>query len=102
MPTEKTMTGNSDMVSHPDHYSTNDYECIDEMVIVFGYKKTFSFCVLNAWKYRYRFATKGGKDDLEKANRYVEYANRLRRLYGYDWVSSKLSDDDASEFHKEY
>ena len=41
-----------DMVQQLDHYRHGKYEVIDEMLIVFGPKKTFDFCILNSCMYR--------------------------------------------------
>jgi hypothetical protein len=59
-------------VNHPKHYGREGaLECIDEMVLVFGVEATMHFCLLNAWKYRYRAAEKGGMEDLEKSDWYM-------------------------------
>ena len=78
-----------EMVDHPAHYNRNgSMECIEEMVVVFGYKRTMDFCLLNVWKYRYRTADKGGVKDMEKSDwymrMYVELDKRMRRgdMYG--------------------
>ena len=41
-------------IKSPDHYKTGKFECIDEMLLVFGKEAVLNFCLLNAWKYRYR------------------------------------------------
>lgn len=59
-------------VNHPKHYSREGaMECIDEMVLVFGAEATMHFCLLNAWKYRYRAAEKNGEEDLRKSDWYM-------------------------------
>ena len=52
-------------------------ECIEEMVLLFGIEETKSFCKLNAWKYRYRAADKGGEEDMKKSDRYVQIYKEL-------------------------
>lgn len=65
-------TNNTETVNHPKHYGRDGaMECIDEMVLVFGAEATCSFCLLNAWKYRYRAADKGGEEDLKKSDWYM-------------------------------
>lgn len=47
-------TTKADPVKEPNHYKTHDMECIDEMLLLFGRTAVKSFCLCNAWKYRYR------------------------------------------------
>ena len=67
-----------DNVNHPNHYNTNKYECIDEMVAVFGVEDVKAFCKCNAWKYRYRSDAKNGEEDLKKADWYLEKLMELK------------------------
>lgn len=63
---------NKEAVNHPKHYGREGaIECIDEMVLVFGVGAVRNFCLLNAWKYRYRAADKGGEEDLRKSDWYM-------------------------------
>lgn len=65
-------------VDHPKHYNRPDaMECIDEMVLVFGKKAVASFCVCNAWKYRYRAADKGCAEDISKSDWYMRKYKEL-------------------------
>jgi len=67
-------------VNHPNHYNRDGaMECIDEMMIVFGREAVKHFCLLNAWKYRYRAADKNGIEDLKKSDWYI---NKYKEL-GY-------------------
>lgn len=67
-----------DAVNHPNHYNRDGaMECIEEMVLLFGIEETKSFCKLNAWKYRYRAADKGGEEDMKKSDRYVQIYKEL-------------------------
>ena len=69
-----------EVVNHPDHYTRDGaMECIDEMLLVFGVEATKTFCLLNAWKYRYRAADKNGAEDLKKSDWYM---NLYRDLSG--------------------
>lgn len=83
---------NEDVVNEPSHYKHGRYEVIDEMLIVFGPQKTYDFCVLNAWKYRARAPFKGNaKQDMEKADRYLEMAKEIADAYSFishpsDWA----------------
>lgn len=64
--------------TNPSHYKTNLYECIDEMKLVFGIDALMDFCKLNAWKYRYRHDNKNKKEDLAKADWYINKLNELQ------------------------
>lgn len=71
-----------DLINNPSHYNVSGIECIDEMILAFGYEATKAFCVCNAWKYRYRAGHKDGSSravDLEKASRYMKYARVIEK-----------------------
>lgn len=58
-------------VNHPKHYNVEGRkECIDEMLDIFGVEQVKAFCLLNAYKYRYRHELKNGQEDIDKANWY--------------------------------
>ena len=60
-------------IEHPSHYNREGaLECIDEMELVFGKEAVKHFCLLNAWKYRYRAADKNGIEDLKKSDWYLK------------------------------
>jgi hypothetical protein len=60
-------------VNHPNHYNRPDaMECIDEMILIFGEEAVMNFCLLNAWKYRYRAADKNGFEDIAKSDWYIK------------------------------
>lgn len=65
------MVKEKDAVNHPEHYESGLYECIDEMIAVFGMSVVANFCLCNVWKYRYRALLKGGKEDMEKSDWYM-------------------------------
>ena len=68
----------SDVVNHPKHYAREGaIECIDEMILVFGEEAVEAFCLLNAWKYRYRAASKNGEEDLKKSDWYMKKYKEL-------------------------
>lgn len=71
-------------VDHPSHYNRTDaMECIDEMILVFGKQATMNFCLLNAWKYRYRSSSKNGEEDLRKSDWYLR---KFKELGGEGYV----------------
>lgn len=65
------MVKEKDTVNHPEHYESGSYECIDEMIAVFGMSVVANFCLCNVWKYRYRALNKNGKEDMEKSDWYM-------------------------------
>lgn len=65
------MVKGKDVVNHPEHYESGSYECIDEMLEVFGPEIVSHFCLCNVWKYRYRAMNKNGKEDMEKSDWYM-------------------------------
>ena len=70
----------TETVNHPKHYSREGaMECIDEMVLVFGEENTMIFCIMNAWKYRYRAADKGGEEDMRKSDWYMAKCAELKK-----------------------
>jgi len=71
-----------DIIHSPSHYKCHKHECIDEMVEVFGIDAVMTFCKLNVWKYRYRSGAKNGKEDLDKADEYMDILIRLRNRNG--------------------
>lgn len=69
-------------VNHPSHYNREGAkECIEEMLMLFGYEEVLSFCKLNAWKYRYRAADKNGIEDLKKSDWYLNKYEELLKQY---------------------
>lgn len=77
---EKNMNANQiDNVNQPNHYKQHKFECIDEMVIMFGVEATINFCKCNAWKYRARAPYKGNaEEDNKKADWYLNKAKELQ------------------------
>ena len=76
-PTDTSCT--HDPVNHPKHYCREGaMQRIDEMLLVFGKEAVMQFCLLNAWKYRYRAADKGGEEDLKKSDWYLTKYKELK------------------------
>ena len=70
----------NDNVSHPAHYCTGKFECIEVMTEVFGIEAVQAFCRLNAFKYLYRTDRKNGVEDIRKANWYLNKYLELEDL----------------------
>lgn len=66
------MAMNEDKVNHPSHYALGQYECIDVMIAVFGVTMVMAYCILNAFKYIWRFTRKNGVEDIKKAIQYLQ------------------------------
>lgn len=67
-----------DVVNHPKHYESGNYECIDEMLKDLGKENVIGFCLGNAYKYLWRSVHKNGLEDLKKAKWYL---NKFFELY---------------------
>lgn len=61
----------TDLINHPMHYETGKFECIEVMQEVFGVEAVQNFCLCNVFKYVYRYKRKNGKEDLKKAQFYI-------------------------------
>jgi hypothetical protein len=66
-------------VDHPAHYQ-GKFECIDEMIALFGVEAVKHFCMCNVYKYRYRADRKNGQNDLDKAEWYMGKLMELNKL----------------------
>ena len=62
----------TDVVNHPPHYESGQFECIDVMVETQGVEAVQDFCICNAFKYLYRHKMKNGVQDVEKAMWYLK------------------------------
>jgi len=54
------------------------FECIDEMLSLFGIDAVMTFCKLNVYKYRFRANQKNGQEDIEKAEWYMTKLKELQ------------------------
>lgn len=70
----------NDPVSHPAHYCTGKYECIEVMTEVFGPEAVQHFCRCNAFKYIYRSDRKNGLEDIKKAKWYMDKYIELEEM----------------------
>ena len=62
----------NDNVNHPIHYNTGNIECIDAMLSAYGKEVVLNFCLGNIFKYIWRFKSKNGIEDLNKAKWYLD------------------------------
>ena len=71
-----------DNVNHPAHYeSQTSLECIDVMEIAFGQEAVAKFCLCNAFKYLWRYKHKGGAEDVQKAEWYLNHFESIMGEY---------------------
>lgn len=68
----------SDLINRPEHYNQVGFECIDMMRMTFsGDDRLFiGFLLGNAFKYIWRHKAKNGAEDLDKAEWYLDYAEK--------------------------
>lgn len=66
-----------DNVHHPHHYNQGNIECIDAMISAFGKQAVANFCMCNAFKYMWRHKQKGGIEDIDKMDWYL---NKYKEL----------------------
>lgn len=72
------MVKRTDNVNHPEHYVNScSIECIDAMQATFGTKDLAKYCAINAYKYLWRYKNKNGKEDLNKAEWYLNKFDEL-------------------------
>ena len=68
-------------IKSPDYYKNREFECIDEMLIIFGKEAVINFCMLNVWKYRYRAGNKeSAEEDMKKADEYMRFVYWLKGM----------------------
>lgn len=68
----ETIKSNPDVVNHPSHYESGQFECIDVMLETQGKEAVMDFCLCNAFKYLYRHKRKNGIEDIKKARWYID------------------------------
>lgn len=82
-----------DNVNHPKHYANScSIECIDAMQATFGIKDLAKYCVINAYKYLWRYKNKNGKEDLNKAEWYLNKFDSLIVESSTDRHSEQIND----------
>lgn len=88
-----------DNVNHPSHYESScSLECIDVMEAVFGAISVYDFCICNAFKYLWRYKNKNGKEDISKAEWYI---NRAKKLCSeIDVFSDGISSEEIERIEK--
>ena len=73
-----------DNVNHPTHYADKcSLECFQVMRLIFDDDIVFDFCLLNAFKYMWRYKYKNGDEDLKKADWYLKKAKEIEPKIDY-------------------
>lgn len=62
----------TDQVNHPPHYTQGGIECIDAIQAALTKDEFRGYCKGNALKYVWRERSKGGDQDLRKAEWYLK------------------------------
>lgn len=67
-------TDTNDPVTHPAHYTNDDFKCskCGECIECIDVTSKMPFCLGNAVKYLWRWQHKGGLEDIKKARWYLE------------------------------
>lgn len=72
----------ADNVNHPSHYAEGcSLECIETMIIAFGYEYVYYYCLINAYKYMWRYKNKNGEEDVRKAEWYLNKAKEIYEVH---------------------
>lgn len=67
----------TDNVNRPAHYTAGEVECIDALKSALGPEGFRGFCAGNAIKYLWRYQLKGGLEDLNKADWYLDHLRSI-------------------------
>ena len=82
-PVKKESKQKVEHVNHPTHYNIEGRrECIEEMRLMFGDEAVKSWCILTAYKYRYRAGNKqdnSAAQDNAKAEWYLNYVEQMQK-----------------------
>lgn len=79
-------------VNHPAHYNQNDrLECIEQMVLLFGRQAVSDFCRCNIFKYQYRYVDTQNQTDLDKAEWYAQYLDKLVAEDNTQWGDAPIA-----------
>jgi len=63
----------NDLVKSPNHYTSGDIECIDAIRASMSKEGFSDYCKGNVMKYIWRYRSKNGTQDLEKAQVYLTW-----------------------------
>lgn len=66
-----------DSVTKPQHYADKEIEVIDYIRDTLTTEEFIGYCVGNVIKYVSRWRSKGGEEDLKKAQTYINWASEI-------------------------
>lgn len=87
----------------PNHYKSCSIECIDAMILAFGVAAVAEFCIMNAFKYIWRYKDKNGLEDLNEAEWYIgmsaELNGDMKKVESFAYMINKLREalEDGEE-----
>lgn len=87
----------------PNHYKSCSIECIDAMILFFGVEAVAEFCIINAFKYIWRYKDKNGLEDINKAEWYIgmsaELNGDMKKVESFAYMINKLREvlEDGEE-----
>ena len=70
---EKQKTKQNNLVKNPHHYTSGNIECIDAIRASMSKEGFSDYCKGNVMKYIWRYKSKNGTQDLEKAQVYLNW-----------------------------
>lgn len=91
----------NDNVNHPKHYKETSMECIETMIIAFGAEAVAMNCCINAYKYLFRYTSKNGIEDLNKAKWYLNKCWEIYMDYEIDLPKQHCELEKILEQHLE-
>ena len=74
----------ADAVNHPNHYCKGGVECIDAIRASMTTEAFAGYCKGNVLKYVWRYESKGGIEDLQKAAVYLNWLVQIVDKIEYD------------------
>ena len=74
----------ADAVNHPQHYTKGGVECIDAIRASMTTEAFAGYCKGNVLKYVWRYESKGGIEDLQKAAVYLNWLVQIVDKIEYD------------------
>lgn len=88
-------------VNHPSHYAGScSIECIDVMKLIFGEENVSIFCMINSFKYLWRWEHKNGIEDLNKALWYLNEAAKQNNAINCSDTYNSLRNMTTREIEK--
>ena len=84
----------------PNHYGQCGFECLEILDGFFNDEELLGFILGNIFKYLWRYKSKNGKEDLQKAKHYYDFitkynlSNEYRNHIMYNLIENKFANLD--------